>query len=109
MNNNPRTENKHYLRGAPGVARLKNNHDKKPKKATDDFYNIEITHYYDTKEFKDYCELVLSVIGKTPISIREIKLKLGEKLNDGWLADALDMIEEDLKITHSIPTKYSRK
>lgn len=108
MNESSRTENKHYLRGAPGVARLKNA-ERKVKKPPDDFYSVEIDHYYDTKEFKDYCDVVLSVIGKAPLTIREIKLKLGEKLIDGWLADALDMIEDELKISHSIPTKYSRK
>lgn len=107
--NNPQSEKKHH-RGGSGRARLKNGSPgRRFKKATDDFYDVETAHYYDTLEFKDYCDLVLSVIGETPLSIREIKLLLGEKLIEKWLADALDMIEDKLQITHSIPTKYSRK
>lgn len=109
MNNNSTSENNNYLRGAPGQARHKNTPKGKRKKVTEDFYGTEITHYFDTKEFKDYCKLVLSVIGETPVSIREIKLMLGDKLNDGWLADALNWIEDELEVTHSVPAKYSRK
>lgn len=52
------------------------------------------TTYLDRKPFKEYCRLILGVIQAADhaLSIGDIHRALGDRKNERWTADALEMI-----------------
>lgn len=69
--------------------------NKKPTLAFED--EISFDSLFDTPKFKAHKQRVEDVIrkSKTELTIRQIRERLGRHLIDGWLADALELLERE--------------
>lgn len=63
--------------------------------------------YLDGKPFKKYARAIEAIIksADSPVSIREIHLKLGDDKRPSWTADALESLV-DIEPVGILPTRY---